>query len=255
MLRFRWLYLAVYGSALFGCSDTPTPLAPTPLPLRPGAPVLSWDGDYPYLTDLPPDALEPHIYSTGAGVRWDGAVAAMYAWMSYFGNSGLINYSLSISGPYPGDQSGTAASGEGGFPGDRTIENYDLRYTAAGTCGHAANLTTSNTASIVGWTITIYGKELGWSGSVYRPDGGSGLQPACPPPPPDDDDGCTPGTVDWQTGETCPDPRTGGGGGEGGGGGQCPAGSVAVVEYVCIDVWDPERGWVEWSCGYATVCS
>jgi hypothetical protein len=39
-----------------------------------------------------------------------------------------------------------------------------------------------------------------------------------------------------------------------GDGGRSVCGSLAVVEYVCIDVWDEERGWVEWDCGYATTC-
>ena len=39
-----------------------------------------------------------------------------------------------------------------------------------------------------------------------------------------------------------------------GNGGTSVCGTAAVVEYICIDVWDPERGWVEWECGYATTC-
>ena len=47
------------------------------------------------------------------------------------------------------------------------------------------------------------------------------------------------GTVDWRTGE--------------GTGGSSVCGAAAVVEYICIDIWDGEK-WVEWSCGYATTC-
>jgi hypothetical protein len=48
-------------------------------------------------------------------------------------------------------------------------------------------------------------------------------------------------TVDWGTGV--------------GNGGSSVCGEAAVVEYICIDVWDDEKGeWVEWSCGYATTC-
>lgn len=39
-----------------------------------------------------------------------------------------------------------------------------------------------------------------------------------------------------------------------GNGGTSVCGSLAVVEYICIDVWDEEAGWVEWDCGYATTC-
>jgi len=39
-----------------------------------------------------------------------------------------------------------------------------------------------------------------------------------------------------------------------GDGGRSVCGALAVVEYVCIDVWDEEAGWVEWDCGYATTC-
>jgi hypothetical protein len=46
-------------------------------------------------------------------------------------------------------------------------------------------------------------------------------------------------TVDWVTGM--------------GNGGSSACGEEAVVEYVCIDVWDGER-WVEWACGWATTC-
>lgn len=48
-------------------------------------------------------------------------------------------------------------------------------------------------------------------------------------------------TVDWSTG-------TGNGGGS-------ACGAEAVVEYVCIDVWNAEtQRWDGWSCGYATTC-
>lgn len=46
-------------------------------------------------------------------------------------------------------------------------------------------------------------------------------------------------TVDWSTGQ--------------GNGGSSACGDAAVVEYVCIDVWDGE-GWREWGCGYVTTC-
>jgi len=46
-------------------------------------------------------------------------------------------------------------------------------------------------------------------------------------------------TVDWNTGV--------------GNGGSSACGATAVVEYVCIDIWDGEK-WNEWSCGYATTC-
>lgn len=48
-------------------------------------------------------------------------------------------------------------------------------------------------------------------------------------------------TVGWSTGT--------------GNGGSSVCGSQAVVEYVCIDIWNDETGtWEEWSCGYATTC-
>lgn len=48
-------------------------------------------------------------------------------------------------------------------------------------------------------------------------------------------------TVEWETGI--------------GNGGASACGDNAVVEYVCIDIWDAELGtWVEWNCGYATTC-
>lgn len=48
-------------------------------------------------------------------------------------------------------------------------------------------------------------------------------------------------TVDWGTGI--------------GNGGTSVCGTQAVVEYVCIDIFDPETGtWGQWSCGYATTC-
>jgi hypothetical protein len=46
-------------------------------------------------------------------------------------------------------------------------------------------------------------------------------------------------TVDWQTGQ--------------GNGGPSACGEAAVVEYVCIDVWNGSD-WVEWGCGYVTTC-
>jgi hypothetical protein len=47
-------------------------------------------------------------------------------------------------------------------------------------------------------------------------------------------------TVDFGTGEGSGNPS------------QC--GLAAVVEYVCIDVWDPEGHWTEWACGFVTSC-
>ena len=48
-------------------------------------------------------------------------------------------------------------------------------------------------------------------------------------------------TVDWGTGV--------------GNGGTSVCGTTAIVEYICIDIWDPATGtWSEWSCGYATTC-
>ncbi|HEX8696797.1 MAG TPA: hypothetical protein VF746_30540 [Longimicrobium sp.] len=48
-------------------------------------------------------------------------------------------------------------------------------------------------------------------------------------------------TVDWETGK--------------GNGGTSACGDKAVVEYVCIDVYNEETGqWEQWSCGYATTC-
>lgn len=46
-------------------------------------------------------------------------------------------------------------------------------------------------------------------------------------------------TVDWGSGT--------------GNGGSSACGDSAVMEYVCIDIWNGEQ-WVEWACGYATVC-
>jgi hypothetical protein len=40
-----------------------------------------------------------------------------------------------------------------------------------------------------------------------------------------------------------------------GNGGTSVCGATAVVEYVCIDVWNNEMGrWDEWACGYVTSC-
>jgi hypothetical protein len=48
-------------------------------------------------------------------------------------------------------------------------------------------------------------------------------------------------TVDWGTGV--------------GNGGTSVCGDAALVEYVCIDVYDEETGfWEEWGCGYVTSC-
>jgi hypothetical protein len=48
-------------------------------------------------------------------------------------------------------------------------------------------------------------------------------------------------TVDWGTGT--------------GNGGTSVCGNQAMVEYVCIDVYNEETGfWEEWGCGYVTTC-
>lgn len=46
-------------------------------------------------------------------------------------------------------------------------------------------------------------------------------------------------TVDWGTGQ--------------GNGGTSACGDAAIVDYVCIDIWDGTT-WVEWGCGYVTTC-
>lgn len=47
-------------------------------------------------------------------------------------------------------------------------------------------------------------------------------------------------TVDWGTGT--------------GNGGSSACGAKAVVEYICIDLYYPGIGWVEWGCGFVTTC-
>lgn len=48
-------------------------------------------------------------------------------------------------------------------------------------------------------------------------------------------------TVDWSTGV--------------GNGGESACGAYAKVEFVCIDIWNPEtQQWETYSCGYATTC-
>ncbi len=79
----------------------------------------------------------------------------------------------------------------------------------------------------------------------------------------------------WGVTDFCADDNDGGGGGAGGTqyypgdytngetvgwsdgvgtGGYSACGQDAKVEYICIDVWVDGVGWVEWSCGYATMC-
>lgn len=65
--------------------------------------------------------------------------------------------------------------------------------------------------------------ESGASGTQYEPGDATGGE-----------------TVDWATGR--------------GNGGQSVCGDQAVVEYLCIDVWVDDVGWVVWSCGFATTC-
>jgi hypothetical protein len=64
----------------------------------------------------------------------------------------------------------------------------------------------------------------GGSGTYYNPGDSTGGE-----------------TVDWGTGQ--------------GDGGSSACGVKAVVEYVCIDIYNEEtQEWEEWSCGYATTC-
>ncbi|HEU4453059.1 MAG TPA: hypothetical protein VFR81_08360 [Longimicrobium sp.] len=90
------------------------------------------------------------------------------------------------------------------------------------------------------------------SGDYDPYDSGFSGEEDCPP---DDESGGSTGTgtqyepgdytggetVDWGTGI--------------GNGGTSVCGTEAFVEYVCIDVYDPETGmWEQWGCGYVTTC-
>lgn len=38
------------------------------------------------------------------------------------------------------------------------------------------------------------------------------------------------------------------------GGAVCGGSTELVYDYICIDIWDEQRGWVEWWCGVVAIC-
>ena len=251
-----------------------------PAPIASPDPLLSTEPTPEQLAAMPPEFQQTtDILEYWLDVGFISEQAYGSAYMKYLGNYAAITLPLALL------KNNTEVASTTGFaeqtsylPAVRTLTAV-ASLGLSGSCGHTVN----GSAIFKAHSQFILNKSwLVWGG-VGRSAHNTKSQPACTTctssvnfespdydPYSKDQDG-----TDCDSGGDGSDGSGGGGGGSGtqynpgdntggelvswstgiGIGGWSACGSEAVVEYICIDVWNAEtQGWDEWSCGYATTC-
>lgn len=276
--RFWRLVVALGGAAaiasvgIVGCHDQP--LATEPTPVTPARPSLS---GYPTEEEL---AEMPNEFRYGPGILryWvDAGFAGSRAWasagMDYFATDGTVTVLGTLFRNDRFITSSTGINSESNFlPANRSLTAY-TSMGIGGSCGYMVN---SHGRYEILNKFLLKSQWLKW-GEAARSKDTTATQPPCNctdattlqssayDPYSDGDDGSMPcgefnsggeatgiqfkpgdytggETVDWSTGK--------------GNGGSSVCGAAAVVEYVCIDTWNAEKGrFEEWGCGYVTTCA
>jgi hypothetical protein len=225
--------------------------------------------------EIPESAYHAEIWNEHARVNWRADTAVSYARMSYIGNRASMTFNLTILHKYT-----TVAT-----PNPLTIRSpayllteergmgAPFRFHVSERCGQVANLNVYYTATSVLFIQSQFTELSADDASVdtsarqadctCTSTGGTSVDydpsdPGYDPSDPNgdgcgDDSGGTPSGTQFEPGQSTGGETVTWSGGVGNGG-RSACGSLAVVEYVCIDVWDEERGWVEWDCGYVTTC-
>lgn len=266
------LAATVASIGIGACHDT---LPVEPVRVAPPDPSLSTEPTAAQLAEMPPEFQQTAQiveHWLDVGFAWDEAYA--YAYMKYLGNYASISLPLTVlrNGSEVGKTAGFSEQ-TSFLPAVRTL-NAVASLGVSESCGHMAN------ASAIYKVHNQFFLNKTWLvwGAVGDSEHSSKSQPEC---------GCTspinfespeydPYSSD-QGGTDCDSGGDGSGGGGGSGtqynpgdntggelvswstgigiGGSSACGDDAVVEYICIDVWNPKtQQWEEWSCGYATTC-
>lgn len=260
---------AVLASIGIGaCSDT-LPVAPDPVaPPEPALSTHPTEGDY---AEMPVEFREKSkIEESWVDVGFVSSQGYGSAYMKYFANYARITLPVTLlyNNSHVTTTTGSAEEAHW-LPTTRGL-NAVASVGVNGSCGHTVN------ATAIFYIHNQFPLSKGWfewdkeghskstsrsqpacscSGSTsltdpaYDPYGNDGGEMVCGnggtsggsgiPYDPGDHSGGE--TVDFGTGV--------------GNGGSSACGAAAVVEYVCIDIWDGERKiWVEYACGYVTTC-
>ncbi|MBA3579030.1 MAG: hypothetical protein H0W42_03495 [Gemmatimonadaceae bacterium] len=274
-----WKLLVALGGAaviasvgISGCHDQPLPMEA--LALTPPEPSLSRYPTEEEYAEMPAEfRTGPSILAAWVDAGFVGNRAYGRGWMQYFANYAKITLPVTLI--YDNRQV-TSTTGyselSSVLPAVREMEAY-ASLGVSGSCGNTVN---ASGIFFVRHQIPISRGWFQW-GEETATDGGTKSQPACScggatslqdaaydpyagdgPESPCADGGSSGGTsgsgtqfspgsytggetVDWNTGI--------------GNGGGSACGADAVVEYVCIDVWNSEtERWDEWGCGYVTMC-
>jgi hypothetical protein len=256
-----------------GCSENSTIVSPPAVPAPAAGPtrMLASDGyeapTYQTMAEVPEDIPLARLISYSSRVGWSGATASGFASMEGTANRIDQTLNLSIIHDYQTVGSVQVTAHEGAFWGGRLVMGTPIEYTVARTCGQVANLNTFHSARVVVFVeaglVTL--SQAGADSHDGKPQAacasnpcGSVTQVSYDPYSSEtgceaEDDGGSTGTQ-YQLGDHTGGETVGFGTGMGDGG-SSSCGQEAVVEYVCIDVYDEETGtWDEWACGYATTC-
>jgi hypothetical protein len=273
------MLMSISGLAL-GCGDlTSSQISPEPRS-RANTSVVNVSGtDYMWFQseeEARAALVRPTVHTAIPYLKvYSGNEFEYRAEMRYYGNRGKISGTLTFSqGPQSMQPMQVEAAEGFVFDRNQTLKMEPKFIQAPAACGYGATLSLVYTA---GLEVAIphigawepFARDVKHSNTMaYQPTcdcssdkPGVTSGPSDPGYDPSDPngDGCGDGTggsgsgtqfqpgqytggetVNWNTGV--------------GNGGRSACGSLAVVEYVCIDLWDPERGWVEWACGYVTTC-
>ena len=275
--RFWKLVIALGGAAaiasvgISGCHDR-LPTEPSPVP--PAKPSLSGYPTEAEYAEMPSEfRTAPSIFATWVDAGFVSNRAYGRAWMQYFANYAKITLPVTL---LYGNRQVTSTTGitelSSLLPAVREMDGYAF-LGVSGSCGHTVNATgiffvRHQFPLSKGWfpwgeeseskddsamqPACTCGEATSLTDAAYDPYAGDGPESPCLEPGSSGGSGgsgtqFSPGdhtggeTVDWQTGI--------------GNGGTSACGADAVVEYVCIDIWNSEtQRWEEWGCGYVTMC-
>lgn len=179
--RFRWWRYAPLALGLLGCAEAlVVGPAPAGAPRAPASTYVpgDYDGSVPYFeseTDVP--NWGPRVHEIFPEVHWEGRTAVASSSMFYFGNQAEETFSLEISGPSNGSRTASSLSTTGPWPDDFFHYSSDFGYSAGGSCGHTANLSSLHFAR-----ISFFVSYRGFAVLEARQPGGKepAIQPPCP---------------------------------------------------------------------------
>lgn len=182
----RWLPFVTTVVALTGCADVIGTTAPgramPPIHVSKDGTVMTPSGEIPYFYDegQVPSTYQARVFRVESRVEWSGSTAKAYGLADWFGNQGLMKFTMGIL-----NKDGFVTGPTNEFPEqwvwpDEWIEGKPMEYTAAQSCGNTVNFNVHQDAAII-----IGLKDLiswVWSRTSDARDS-SDSQPPCPPPP------------------------------------------------------------------------